>query len=207
MFDPDRLRQRLNTPMAVEHVKRYFGGEYSGAWFERFAGGGDRPGVAHRFTSDDLVAVTMLGVKVKGWGAIQLLDTRATEFADLLAELPDPEVDLHATSDAELEPLWALHDALDSVASVKHVVRSKLLARKRPRLVPVRDRHVLQDLTGTPTGELTYGLRDVLRDAEVRQRVEYLRQEADQPHLSLLRVVDIVVWMSVHGDASVKRHR
>lgn len=194
MFDSDRLRQRLNAPAAVDHLKRYFGGEYSGAWFETFAGGGDQPGVANRFTSDDLVAVTMLGVKVKGWGAIQLLDTRATEFADLLAELPDPEVDLHTTGDAELEPLWALHDALDSVTSVQHVVRSKLLARKRPRLVPVRDQHVLQDLTGSATGDLTCELRDVLRDFELRERIERLRQEADQPHLSLLRVVDIVVW-------------
>lgn len=152
MFDLDRLHHHLHAPAAIDHLKRYFGGEYSGSRFEAFAGGGDRPDVTNRFTSDDLVAVTMLGVRVKGWGAIELLEPRAVEFAELLAELPDPGLDLHTTDVDDLEPLRKLHDALDSITSVQHVVRSKLLARKRPKLVPVRDQHVLRELTGSPTG-------------------------------------------------------
>jgi hypothetical protein len=87
------------------------------------------------------------------------------------------------------------------------VVRSKLLARKRPRLVPIRDKHVLRDLTGSATGDLTCELRDELRDDELRQRIEQIKEDAGQPHLSLLRVVDIVVWMGAYGDGSVRRHR
>lgn len=198
------LRDHLFAADSVDHLRRYFSGDYSGAWFETFKAGGDSGEGADRFVPADLVAVTMLGVRVSGWGAIELLERRAEEFVGMLQRLPEPQVDLHTLDDSDLEPLWTIQEALDQVASVGHVVRSKLLARKRPRLVPIRDQHVLTALTGTAFGDLTIELRDAIRDGETRGRIEWLRTEAGRPHLSLLRVVDIVVWMRVYGAASIE---
>lgn len=53
-------------------------------------------------------------------------------------------------------------------------------------------------------GKLTRPLRDALAaDAEVRGRLEELRAESGDTTLSLLRVLDIVVWMRVHGATSL----
>jgi hypothetical protein len=53
--------------LTVRLVANYFGpvdwrgqGGFTGAWFERFDGGGDRPGVSASFTATDLAAVTLL---------------------------------------------------------------------------------------------------------------------------------------------------
>lgn len=203
----DRVRHHLFAEDASDQLRRYFSGRYSGAWFETFEGGGDCEDVANRFVPADLVAVTLLGVRVSGWGAIDILAHRAEDFSTMLQRLPGPEVALHSVEDSNLESLWEIQSALDEVSSVGHVVRSKLLARKRPRLVPVRDQHVLTALTGTAHGDLTIELRNAMREAEIRDRAEQLRGEAGCHHLSLLRVVDVVVWMRVYGAASIGEER
>lgn len=61
---------------------------YSGAYFERLGGGGDNEADANRFTSDDLVAITMLGVHVRGHGAVDLLTDPDGHWARLLSAIP-----------------------------------------------------------------------------------------------------------------------
>ncbi|SDH47498.1 hypothetical protein SAMN05216377_12326 [Pseudonocardia oroxyli] len=118
---------------------------YTGGQFERFAGG-DRPDVADTFTVDDLVAVSMLSVTVPGRAALNILGPDAGELAELLAAIPT-DVDLvdaepHMIDDGSAaNHLW---QALRSQAGIGPVVAGKLLARKRPRLVPVMDSVVLK---------------------------------------------------------------
>ena len=76
-------------------VKRYLAADpatgrarYSGAYFERIGGGGDRPEVARQFTAEDLLAVTMLSVRIEGYHALDVLCYRARELNDLLAQIP-----------------------------------------------------------------------------------------------------------------------
>lgn len=200
----DAINDHLFADDAAHVLARYLNfRDYSGAWFDTIGGRGDAPDVAHRFTPADLVAVSTLSVTIPGWVAVELLDRRAEEFSDLLTAIPQ-DTDLHEATDEDLDAVFALQDALDTVTKVGHVTRSKLLARKRPRLVPIRDQHVLLALVGRKYGSFTRPLGDALRDSqEIRDRLEALRSQHQEQPLSLLRVLDIVVWMREHGDAAV----
>lgn len=76
-------------------VKRYLAADpttgrarCSGAYFERIGGGGDRPEVAREFTAEDLLAVSMLSVRIEGYHALDILCYQASELNGLLAQIP-----------------------------------------------------------------------------------------------------------------------
>lgn len=199
-----RIQDHIDADTAAAHLQRYLTpGAFSGAHFETIGGPGDTEGVADRFTAADLVAVTMLNVRVPGWAAIRLLKLEDERFNGLLAAVPHQP--LHEVAKEDLQPLWDLQDELDQLDGIGHVTRSKLLARKRPHLVPIRDQHVLTALTGRDYGPLTLPLRDALhQDSAIVERLQELRDDVEgAQQLSLLRVLDIVVWMDAHGAASV----
>jgi hypothetical protein len=85
---PDRLR---DEDFATCLVKRYLATDaegrarYSGVHLERIGGGGDRPGIADQFTAEDLLAVTMLSVRIEGYHALEILNYQAGKLNDLLA--------------------------------------------------------------------------------------------------------------------------
>jgi hypothetical protein len=90
-----RLAALLSTSQldrAADVVRRYFApreeGGFTGAYFERLGGGGDRPEVADVFTAEDLVAVSMLSVRVEGHAAIEILDRRSDRLSELLRAVP-----------------------------------------------------------------------------------------------------------------------
>jgi hypothetical protein len=92
--------------------------------------------------------------------------------------------------------LWqVVFEALTGTGAQKKVSTAKLLARKRPSLIPVFDRQNERRLGGgTKWWEswwdaLSHNPDDV-------QRLRDLRAQAGTPQLSLLRVADIVVWMT-----------
>jgi hypothetical protein len=67
---PDIVRAN-DGHAAIEAIDEYFGHRdgqipYTGAFFERLGGGGDRPAIAHEIVAEDLIAVTMLSVRVPG---------------------------------------------------------------------------------------------------------------------------------------------
>ena len=68
---------------------------------------------------------------------------------------------------------------------------SKLLAAKRPRLVPVTDSVVVKTL---PSAGHWAAFANALKDRDIRTTVEQATSEAPA-HLSLLRRIDVVVWM------------
>ncbi|MEA2685969.1 MAG: hypothetical protein QOE93_1164 [Actinomycetota bacterium] len=83
------MLSRFLEPDAANLLDRYFNsGIYTGGQFERFAGGGDRPGVESRFTTDDIVAVSLLGVRIPGRAALELLEAQASELDALLIGIP-----------------------------------------------------------------------------------------------------------------------
>jgi hypothetical protein len=199
-----RLREHVLADDAEAMLAHYLDGSFSGAWFEKLGGPGDDPSVADRFTPADILAVSTLSVKIGGWPAIELLYRRADELTGLLEAIPR-DVDLQNATDEHLASVYAAQNALNQIDGIGHVSRSKLLARKRPRIVPIRDTHVLLALMGRDHGNFAQPLREALRgDDEVRGRLEALGSTAERSHLSLLRVLDIVVWMRAHGAASVK---
>jgi hypothetical protein len=115
-----------NEDFATCLVRRYLAPDpatgrarYSGAYFERIGGGGDRPEVAFQFTAEDLLAVTMLSVQVDGYHALHVLDYDARNLSSLLAQIPLDVI----LDDPAAEPLigpggsaWALWEAATSLA-------------------------------------------------------------------------------------------
>src|SRR3954454_18749960 len=65
---------RSSTLVAPIHAVSFGGlpGRFSGGRFDLLAGGGDRSDVADVFTSDDIVAVSLLGARIPGAPALAL---------------------------------------------------------------------------------------------------------------------------------------
>lgn len=203
----------LDGDVAVDLVSEYFGtgdhrsapAAFSGAYFESFAGGGDAAGNRDRFTSDDLVAVTLLGVQVPGWAALRILDTDAAALNALLGEVP-ADMDLWDADPSLLEPgspAFELWTAIEALPEIGWVTAGKLLARKRPRLVPVYDRVVKAALMPNRKG-FWLALRSELQDRSIVDRLREIHTEAQLPdHVSLLRVLDVAIWMRNWGITQV----
>ncbi|WP_224291354.1 DUF6308 family protein [Streptomyces olivaceus] len=91
-----RLHAVLDAERVVDDLRRYFGiglppgaGAFTGGWFERLAGGGDRRQVVDRFTAEDLVAVQTLSVTVPAPVALDLLEgPLGTQLSELLRGIP-----------------------------------------------------------------------------------------------------------------------
>lgn len=181
-------------------IDGYFGtegGVFTGSLFELLA---DTDPYA--FTAQDLVALHALSEAVPARVAYWLLGHEGqTRTAVLLRRVP-LDVDIWDDEAAALlargGPLWHLWDLLqrgcwpheDPANDMGATRISKLLATKRPRLVPVSDSFVS---TALPTNHRWAATRQALRDPDRRARIADLTSGAPA-HVSLLRRIDAVVW-------------
>jgi hypothetical protein len=206
---PVKLRDEKN---AVRLVKGYFADDprtgrarNSEAYFERLGGAGDRAETADQLTAADLLAVSLIGTTVAGNYALHILDYRSDEIGALLAQIP-PHVTL--TDDAataliaEGGPAWQLWELLRAIkppaqGSLGPVAAGKLLARKRPQLIPVYDSHVKAALGRRSNDQSWWSeLRSLLvADHALVRELETVRARAGAGHLSLLRTLDVLCWM------------
>ncbi|HWU07713.1 MAG TPA: DUF6308 family protein [Streptomyces sp.] len=201
----------VDDPQAIADLRSYFQPDlpegvaphYSGSRFEFIGGGGDRSEMANQITLDDLVAVTLLEVHVPGDVALQLLEgSLGPDIARHLEQIPtdvsisDPAaVQLFDTS-SHARVAW---DLLEEPYGMGWVITNKLLARKRPRLIPVYDR-VVRCAYGRPAGLWNWLAGMYAEDAGVlSDRLLAVRDAAGlSPHITPLRVLDVIVWMR-HG--------
>jgi hypothetical protein len=193
----DDLVSGPSRSRAVQDVWTYFDSA-AGRRFERLGGGGDRDGVADEITPADVLAVTALSGWRTGPAVLALLaeSQRHEELRHLLARIPhDP---LHAVGPEVIGPQSAARrawDVLTQVGGVDRVFSGKLLARKRPHLLPVPDL-VVWDALGRPPDHWAL-LHDWFHDDPARAgRVESLRADVgDVDDISLLRCLDVALWM------------
>ena len=183
----------------LEAVPANSGGvAYTGSQFDVWDGGGDRAQVANVFTDADIVAVSMLSVDVPAQAVIELMLRRRGELTELLENIP-ANVDLHRAP-AELikdgSTAWRLWETLDSIPGLGDTTVSKLLARKRPRLLPIYDKYVAQYLG--PVRDYWEALRHALSadNDELALRLRGIGDRVGASGLSILRVFDIVAWRS-----------
>jgi hypothetical protein len=201
---------------APERVRRYVHGtadeQFTGGWFDTYPLPplADSPvgGPPDRIDDSDLIATTLLSIEVRlgsrsgfATASILRLTERAAEVEALLQLLPN-DVDLHSLPSerydaligdgtAPAAKLWTL---LREQVGFPRVATFKLLARKRPRLLPIRD----GDLTAALGDQSDWwrswweGLRS---NPDTVARLDAIRQEAETPTLSLLRTADVAVWM------------
>lgn len=205
---PPSLQDADDDAQALRYLRCYYRvgpagdcARYSGAAWDSWDPSGTRANDANRFTSDDLTALTLLSVRVRGDEAITLLLTHREHFAKLLEDV-EHDRDLVEETDP-IGPkwrAWELHAELDALPDVGRTVASKLQARKRPRLIPIWDKHV-RDVCGVG-GMHWEPLRLALRadGGALHERLVRLRATAGLgPEVSALRVLDVVTWMQGAG--------
>jgi hypothetical protein len=211
---------------AKSNVARYFGlaedaaVPYDGASFESY--GENHP---NRITADDLIAVTMLSIEL---GRISkslrpqhalAIEAQAAEVSRLLEQLPHdrdlPDLDvgearrLLSWEGPQPSPARELYELLRRGLGVPtnpgRVTVYKLLARKRPRLLPIRDSlvelalaHQRPDPWWMPWW---YAFdRDRGEGCKLRSTLEAARAALPDPsRLSLLRAADVAIWMENAG--------
>lgn len=143
----------------------------------------------NRFTPEDLVAASMLDVRFDP-RAVRSLLVHPARVNDGLAALGDDR------------PLWEVDDlqpAADLWTALRQVPigptrTSKLLARKRPQMLPILD-SVISLRLGLDGAPDRYALlREALQDASLRAAIDDMTPEGiTRP--STLRLLDVATWM------------
>lgn len=194
------------TDAALDFLEQYYAADddgttrYTGARFEAIAALNEDP---NTIGPADFVAASMLSVNVPPKAAIRLLGPDAETITDLLRQIP-PDSRIVDVSSEALGPasaagkLWKLlRDGRDGVGPTK---TSKLLAAKRPSLLPIWDSFVNE---ATGLGTLNYWERFqhvlIADDMRIWNWLGDLRSHAPSvpAEASDLRILDVLLWMSV----------
>ncbi len=188
-FQGEERENALSSLRAYLHP-----GAFTGAWFDRIPNNDP-----YAITAEDVVAVSMLSVDIPPRLSAWLLGDGAPHVRSLLEQIPLAEeiADSNLLLD-ESGPAWRLWAELRQFSGVGRTKTSKLMARKRPRLIPIYD-SVVAEALGIKTSNNTWKLwTSFMRDIGISE----FRDDADQvgaAHLSDLRIIDIVIWMRRHG--------
>ena len=180
---------------------------YTGGLFDSLEGGGDRHDVRDRITAADLLAVRALSVRPPVRTELNLLlSTAGQQLTELLADIP-ADVDLvdgqGLTAVLPGSSAQQAHRFLKKdQTGIGWVTAGKILARKRPRLIPVWD-PVLRCALYNPTrpwAALHFALAH--HHAQLHTDLLHLQVQLDLPHVAPLRLLDVTLWT-----AHYRQHR
>lgn len=199
----------LNDEQTPERVRKYYDADsnYAGATFA-----GLDPKVSREITATDLLAVTTLSVGIPVLAVRRFLEDETTqnEVRDALNSLPD--CSLEDTVEQDFLSMGSFYDLVksllakaDTKSSNSWVTASKIAARKRPELFPVRDRVVCELLGINRLGDRAKDwvvFRELMRDDEVRSalsdavaKAEAIRDErVVKFDAEPLRQLDVALW-------------
>ena len=190
----------------------------SGALFETFGGRGDTGADANRFTYADCFAPSFLSVNIPPKGAYHLVQgDLSSSTAQKLAGIPTNAV-LDLATWSQLEPtVDSLFKELKSIRNIGWVGASKLLARKRPALIPVLDNVLYHafDLSTREHAKVTWRrIAEFVSDPGINASLAEIRLAAISnitsgnftdvqilarlSTLSVIRVLDICIWEEHH---------
>lgn len=186
---------------------------YAGSYFESM----DRDiweNYPDRITGSDLYALSTLQISVPRTAGVGILGAERTRITELLAQIPDVKLeelssekfDRHLGPDSPAQALWDLlcrNKPGDSKWGVGATTASKIMARKRPGLIPIQDSVVDGVISRGKNNawELWWqAFREDKENKELVSRAETFREHiADlgttSPQLSTLRIFDVVLWM------------
>ncbi len=192
---------RSENERAVSRLSEYYsaGNPYTGVTFDTWHSRHCAPAPTE-FTADDILAVTFLSVTVPPAATRQLLAGEFNRFNFLLAQIPPDLCFWEASAPDRASAQWQLEDALREFYSIDLAIASKLMARKRPHLVPINDK-LVRDLLGL-RHSFWGSLFVAFSDSRLKSRLASIRDEAGSRDdvampqgLSLLRVFDVITWM------------
>jgi hypothetical protein len=175
----------------------FFKQAFTGSSFETFCNSDP-----YNFTTLDIVAVSMLSVNIPPSATRWILGEGQTSLNHLLQKIDEklaidsPLADLTKGSDA-----WKLWKSIHSLWGVGETKASKLLAAKRPHLFPIYDQHVAKALH-LSSDKYWEPWQQFMRSEGGIKAVSIVKQfanEINQPQVSPLRLLDIVIWMQQHG--------
>ena len=207
-LDVAELAKIITDDQACRDLQLYFGvglggrelPPYAGGRFELLDGGGDRADICNCFTASDIVALGLLSVELPARVALDLLEgALGEEAASLLEQIPtsvnlwDVGADGLIEKGSPADNLWRLLEKQDGAG---WVTAGKLLARKRPSLIPVYD-NVVRCAYGWPQNvwsALHLALRQ--EDGTFLATLNDLKERASLPcQVTPLRVLDVAIWM------------
>ena len=202
------LLRIVTDPQAVDDLRAYYedgppNTGYTGRWFEQIGTPADQDLNRNRLTADDIVALSALSIRLPITVSTRLLGEDAGEIADLLTEIP-ADADLWNVARSELSPKSAAYRLFTKFRAMawnggEHgtsgVTASKLLARKRPRLIPIYDHQVNQLVDLGKGANWWISLQEALT-AEIRDHLEHANKAAELgPLITPLRTLDVILWM------------
>lgn len=179
-------------------------GTFTGSHFESFAGA---PNPVNEVTAADLLAVQTLAVTVSSRAALGILETYAQRISELLSDI-DPTLKLEEVRDegdfeavlgknSSAQALWDLLRRNNPEAkrwNLGATTASKIMARKRPHLIPIDD-SVVTRVIGRGTASSWRMWRDeLLADNYLIERADEIKEHVERTDLSTLRALDIVLW-------------
>lgn len=201
--------EKISPARGIEYVKEYYAPGrpfYSGSHFEKLEAYNNLP---DRITSSDLMAVTTLDTPIYKKATIGILIKEAAEMNALLAEIPERSLrsiseDEFATYLGSGSAALQLWDTLRRNGrnqerwNVGPTRASKIMARKRPHLIPIRD-SVIDEVVGHKSKPHDWKLwwEALVEDDYLETRAEELREAIGLSDLSTLRALDVMLWM--HG--------
>lgn len=195
---------------AVGILKAYYSqvsgssGYTGGAW-DSFDPSGTRFSSTNRYTADDLISCALLSTPIGGRAAIELLSGQGAEFTSLLEAIgPDRDfIDVESPDTSSFDAVRALFRALVALPGVGETRATKLLARKRPRLVPIVD-GVIKRTVFNGASRHWAPLHAALSANEraLWNRLVEAREAAGLSEtVSVLRVFDVLAWMDGSGNS------
>jgi hypothetical protein len=199
-----KVWQVLTADTAVEDLGLYYRteGNYAGRTFLDAP-----PVVANEFTAADLFAVSLLQVSVHPRAARLFLDPGPDHdtLITLLTSIP-PDLELADAEESTYLVMARLYQKVKAILGKDPwVTASKVCARKRPRLFPVRDKRVRMLLGLYEYLDYTIDWQvfsHVMRQADVVHRLAELKEDAEgecEDDVSLdpypVRHLDVLLWM------------
>jgi hypothetical protein len=188
--------QILGAPRTRALVARYFDDEngFAAATFDLL--GDTDPATLE---PADLLAVSLVDVPLSADAVRHLLDRATNDSLRRALRSVPVDADLWAAKPAALDAATQAWEQLQDADGIGPVRASKILARKRPRLIPALDLAAMA-LLEIPDGQVWATLRLVLEDRGRRDRIEALRPEGLDPAVPVLRLLDVAVWSAAAGN-------
>ena len=230
----------IGLDRAARYLAEYFGlarrvsgnpewadaGAYTGAYFGTVAEDGAHP---NQLTAGDLIAVSMLSVTVPAGTARRLLMDPPAAIARVLAAHPvglsmesaDEDVFSEGSSLQELWNAVRYRDSAKTKWGIGPTTASKILARKRPALIPIQD-SVVNRLLGVSDRDTWTYWWDALHHpgpdgapgenpavafaAKAREAALSTNSSSGErdalANLSTLRTLDVILWMYGFHDST-----
>lgn len=199
----ERIKAIIATGSAERDLRRYIA-DYDGARFDK----ADGQHATDEFTTEDFKAVQALNVNVLHTARSWLLGEGKAQVGDLLRRIPadldiwDVQPTGYAAALGPGSPAWQLWQILYDLQqgarrAGRGVTAGKLLHRKRPRLIPIFDHAGIGQVLSVQHKDVWKVFWCALRQPDIRQQLTELQAKVSEAeNLSLLRVLDIIAWMS-----------